>query len=571
MSVVRFGHFEFDTRARELKKGGRKVRVGDQPLRLLSLLLERPGDLVTREDLQSALWSDGTSVDYETAINKAVSQLRTALGDSPSSPRFLETLAKRGYRFIGAVERSPEPPAARDRVRSVAVLPFENLTGDPSQQFLADGVSDALITALGNASGLRVVSRTSTRASQTMNRSLPDIARLLRADACVEGSVSQSGETVRIAVRLIDAAEERVLWHARYNEPRETLLGFPDALARALTAELGTSLTSAPAAKSQGSVRPEALTAYLRARYLWNLRTVKDLASSIDEFKRAVALDPDFALAYAGLADAYLLMGIWGLRPSAESYGAALLAAERALELDANLPEAHTCLGEVLKGYRWDWDGAEQRYRRALSLNPSYSLAYQWYAQLLGCLGRHDEAIVQIERARQTDPLSPAVTTFVSRIYLMARDYDRAVAEGTRAVGLEPYSPLAYRGMGRALFFAGQTGAAIASFEQAVQLEGHVPMWEADLCFAHGRSGNRDQAREILSSLQARQRSGEFISPVDLAVCCTGLGDTALALDYLERAYAERVMRVMTLRDPEFDELAGTPRYKALLARLRLA
>ena len=571
MSIVRFGNFEVDTRARELKKSGRKVRIGDQPLRLLNLLLERPGDLVTREDLQIALWSDGTSVDYETAINKAVSQLRTALGDSPSSPRFLETLAKRGYRFIGEVERSAEPPAARDRVRSIAVLPFENLTGDSSQQFLADGVSDALITALGNAGGLRVVSRTSTRASQTMNRSLSDIARMLRAEACVEGSVSQSGDTVRIAVRLIDAADEHVLWQARYDERRETLLAFPDALARTLTAELGTSMTPAPAAKTQGAVRPEALTAYLRARYLWNLRTVKDLAASIDEFKRAVALDPDFALAYAGLADAYLLMGIWGLRPSAETYGAALLAAERALELDANLPEAHTCLGEVLKGYRWDWEAAEHCYRRALTLNPSYSLAYQWYAQLLACLGRHGEAIVQIERARQTDPLSPAVTTFVSRIYLMARDYDRAVAEGTRAVGLEPYSPLAYRGMGRALFFAGQTGAAIASFEQAVQLESNVPMWQADLCFAHGRTGNHARAQEILSSLQARQRSGEFISPVDLAVCCTGIGDTALALDYLERAYSERVMRVMTLRDPEFDALAETPRYRALLTRLRLA
>lgn len=570
MTILRFGSFDFDTRARELKKNGRRLRVDDQPLRLLNLLLERPGELATREELQRALWSDGTSVDYEAAINKAVSQLRTALGDSPSSPRFLETLAKRGYRFVGAIERIAEPSVAPDRVRAVAVLPFENLTGDPSQQFLADGISDGLITALGSAGGLRVVSRTSTRASQTMNRPLSDIARLLRADACVEGSVSQSGDTVRIAVRLIDAAEERVMWQARYDERRETLLAFTDALARTLSAELGTS-TTPPFVAKQAGVRPEALTAYLRARYLWNLRTAKDLPRSVDEFKRAVALDPDFALAHAGLADAYLVMGIWGLRPPAETYGAALIAAERALELDQNLPEAHTCFGEVLKGYRWDWDGAEQRYQRALTLNPSYSLAYQWYAQLLACLGRRNEAIVQIERARQTDPLSPAVTTFVSRIHLMARDYDRAVAEGTRAVGLEPYSPLAYRAMGRALFFAGQTGAAIAAFEHAIQLAGNVPMWQADLCFARGRVGDHAGATEILASLQERERTGEFISPVDLAICSAGIGHTSLALDYLERAYAERVMRVMTLRDPEFDELSGTPRYRALLTRLRLA
>ena len=568
MTMVRFGSFEVDTRTRELKKNGRRVHIGDQPLRLLNLLLERPGELVTREDLQRALWSDGTSVDYETAINKAVSQLRTALGDSPSSPQFLETLAKRGYRFIGVVERSAEPSVMRDR--SVAVLPFENLTGDPSQQFLADTVSDALITALGNANGLRVVSRTSTRASQAMNRPLSDIARLLRADACVEGSVSHAAGTVRIAVRLINAADERVIWQGRYDERRETLHAFPDALARRLAAELGTSMTSSPVTKGQPAVRPDALAAYLRARYLWNLRTAKDIARSIEEFKRAVALAPDFALAYAGLADAYLVLGIWGIRPADDTYRPALLAAEQALELNPDLPEAHTCLAEVLKGYRWDWEGAEQRYRRALTLDPSYSLAYQWYAQLLACLGRNDEAIVQIERARQTDPLSPAVTTFVSRIYLMARDIDRAVAEGTRAVGLEPYSPLAYRGMGRALFFAGQSGAAIASFEHAIQLDDKVPMWEANLCFACGRAGDGARAKAILSSLQARERAGEFISPVDFAVCCAGMGHTDLALDYLERAYAERVMRVMTLRDPEFDELASTPRYRALLERLRL-
>jgi TolB-like protein/tetratricopeptide (TPR) repeat protein len=570
MSIVRFGHFEVDTRARELKKSGRRVRIGDQPLRLLNLLLERPGELVTREELQSALWSDGTSVDYETAINKAVSQLRTALGDSPSSPRLLETLAKRGYRFIGAVERSADIPPMRDRVRSVAVLPFENLTGDPSQQFVADGLSDALITALGTASGLRTVPRTSARTFQAMNRPLSDIARLLRADACVEGSVSRSGDTLRIAVRLIDAADERVMWQGRFDERPETLLAFPDALGRTLAAELGTKTTLSPVAKAQIAARPEALTGYLRARYLWNLRTARDVARSIDEFNRAIALDPDFALAHAGLADAYLILGIWGIRPAAETYGPALVAAERALELDPNLPEAHTCLGEVLKGYRWDWEGAEQRYRRALTLNPSYSLAYQWYAQLLACLGRDEEAILQIQRARQTDPLSPAVTTFVSRIYLMARDYDRAVAEGTRAVGLEPYSPLAYRSMGRALFFAGQSGAAIAAFEHAIQLAGNLPMWEANLCFACGRDGDEARAKAILSSLRERQGTGEFISPVDLAVCCVGIGDMDAALDYLERAYAERVMRVMTLRDPEFDALTGTARYKALLARLRL-
>ena len=570
MTMVRFGSFEVDTRTRELKKNGRRVHIGDQPLRLLNLLLERPGELVTREDLQRALWSDGTSVDFETAINKAVSQLRTALGDSPTSPQFLETLAKRGYRFIGVVERSAEPSAVRDRVRSVAVLPFENLTGDPSQQFLADSVSDALITALGNANGLRVVSRTSARASQAMNRPLSDIARLLRADACVEGSVSHVGDTVRIAVRLIDAADERVIWQGRYDERRETLHALPDALARRLAAELGTSTASSPVAKGQPAVRPDALAAYLRARYLWNLRTAKDIARSIEEFKRAVALAPDFALAYAGLADAYLVLGIWGIRPADDTYRPALLAAEQALELDPDLPEAHTCLAEVLKGYRWDWEGAEQRYRRALTLDPSYSLAYQWYAQLLACLGRNDEAIVQIERARQTDPLSPAVTTFVSRIYLMARDVDRAVAEGTRAVGLEPYSPLAYRGMGRALFFAGQSSAAIAAFEHAIQLDDKVPMWEANLCFACGRSGDEARAQAILASLQERERAGEFISPVDFAVCCAGMGHTDLALNYLERAYAERVMRVMTLRDPEFDELSGTPRYRALLERLRL-
>jgi DNA-binding winged helix-turn-helix (wHTH) protein len=433
MPIQRFGVFEVDPDSGELRKRGFRIRLREQPVRLLLTLIDQAGHVVTREQLRRRLWPEGTFVDFDRAINKAASELRGALGDSASSPRFVETLSKRGYRFICPLEGRPTPQG-----------------------------------------------------------------------------VSTSG-------------------------------GFPS----------------------------DAHRACLTGRYLWNRRNVSDLYSSIGFFEDALEIDEQCALAHAGLADANVLLGIWGLRPPDVAFGAGRRAAARALELDPNLAEAHTAMAEVLKGYEWDWRHAERHYQRALELRPDYVTARQWYAQLLVSLRRYPEAAWHIERARRTDPVSPVVNSFLPYIYLAWRDHGRAVREAHRAASLEPHAPLAHWYLGRAYLCSNQPARAAEALEHAVSLGGVASLWVAPLCYARARAGDRAGALTLLHELIDRARH-EYISPYDLAVAFTGIGDHACALDHLEQAFSERVMRIVMMGDPEFDDLRAEPRYKRLLDRLRL-
>jgi tetratricopeptide (TPR) repeat protein len=309
--------------------------------------------------------------------------------------------------------------------------------------------------------------------------------------------------------------------------------------------------------------------AYLKGRYFWHKRTEQDLYRSIEEFQRALGIDPDYALAHTGLADAYILIGIWGLEDSHSAFRTARRAAERAIALDDTLAEAHTSMGEVLKDYEWDWGGAETAYRRAIALNPNYSTAHHFYAQLLATLARYSEAVDEIELARRVDPLSPGINAYVPYIYVAARDYERAVVEGRRAVELEPGSPLARWQLGRACLFSGNVRRAVAELETASQLANARTMWQAELSFARARAGDRSGAEAIVNDMITLMQH-EYVSPYDLAVCYAGIGQAGAALDHLERAYDARVMRIMAIGDPEFDDLRQEPRFLSLMRQLHL-
>ena len=432
MSILRFGVFEVDPSSGELRKRGFKVRLREQPLRLLLALLADAGRIVTRKQLRHRLWPDGTYVAFDRAIDKAVSELRGVLGDSARSPRFVETLSKRGYRFIGSLEE---------------------------------------------------VSRS-------------DLAGPKGVDS-------------------------------------------------------------------------DAQLAYVTGRYLWNRRTVIDLYSSIECFEQALAVDDGCALAYAGLADANVMLGIWGLQPAATAFGAARRAAARALQLDPSLPEAHTSLAEVLKGYEWNWSLAERHYQHALSLRPGYATAHQWYAQLLVSLRRYSEAASHMEQARRADPISPAIKSFLPYIYLAAREYGRAVHEAQRAASLEPHAPLAHFYLGRAYLFSNRAESAVEALEHAMALGGAAGIWKGTLSYARARAGDHTGALRLLSELTERARQ-EYVSPYDLAIAFTGIGDHHSALDCLEQAFDQRVMRIVMLGDPEFDGLRAQPRYRRLIDRLGL-
>jgi len=564
-SRLRFGVFELDTRTGELWKWGIKRKLSDQAYSILSALLRTPGEVVTREELKRTLWPNGRFVDSDSAINKSVSQIRTVLGDSGRNPRFIETLAKRGYRFVAPV--SGGAAGADCGNLSIAVLPFDNLTGDPALGYLADGISDLLTTGLGAMKGVRVVSRTSAKIAAAAGKSVAAIGEDLRVNVFVEGSLMRA-EHLRIGVRLIDIQLDRVLWRGQYQCSEEALPSTCESITEAVGAAIQPAVRGAVGIRRR-SKESAAHVSYFKGRYLWNKRTERELYRSVEEFRRALEIDPDCALAHAGMADAYILLGIWGLTSSDSAFGAARRAAERAIELDDGLAEAHTSLAEVLKDYDYDWPSSETEFKRAIALNPNYSTAHQFYAQLLVTLGRLEEAVEQVELARSLDPLSPAINAYLPHIYLAARDHERAVTEGRRAVELEQDSAIARWQLGRALLFSGDVGGAVAELETASILANRRPMWQAELCFGRARAGDRAGAEAILRDMTKQARSN-YVSPYDFALCCAGLGRTEAGLDYLERAYQERVMRIIAIGDPEFDGLRREPRFGALIERLRL-
>src|ERR1700677_4555417 len=477
-SVVRFGTFEVSLQSGEVRKSGLKIRVQQQPLKLLEILLERPGEVITREELRSRVWPNESFGDFDQALNISIGKLRSALGDSAENPRFIETLPKRGYRFIAEVsvvghnahKRGPEsaasPPPATGSVtkvqdpglaisrtgpkrrlwttllvipasalvlslvilsvwlfrspvrpptgiRSLAVLPLDNLSGDASQNYFADGMTDELITDLAQISALRLISRTSVMAYKGARKPLPQIARELNVDAVVEGTVLRSGDQVRITAQLIEASTDKHLWSHSYEGELRDTLALQDRVARAIAEEIQINLTprEQAALKSVRAVNPVAYESYLKGRYFWSKRTADGLKVALAYFNQAIEQDPNYARSYSGLADTYALLGDWqyAVMTPKEAYPKAKTAALKALELDSSLGEVHNSLAFVLDGYDWDLDAGGKEFRRAIELSPGYATAHHWYAWHLALLGRGKEAIAEMEKAKDLDPISPIV------------------------------------------------------------------------------------------------------------------------------------------------------------------
>src|ERR1700735_5024966 len=475
-SVVRFGTYEVSLQSGEVRKSGLRIRVQQQPIKLLKALLERPGEVVTREELRGRVWPDESFGDFDQALNIAVGKLRSALGDSAENPRFIETLPKLGYRFIAEVSvvdayaRSKKPesvaedlPATepahklqvagsavvpqrwrwttrrvivalalvvslpilavlliqpRSRpprgIHSLAVLPLENLSGDASQNYFADGMTDELITDLAQISALRVISRTSVMLYKGAREPLPQIARELNVDAVVEGTVLRSGDQVRITAQLIQATADRHLWAQSYEGELRDTLALQNRVASAIADQIRINLTpqEQAALKSAKAVNPEAYQSYLKGRYFWNKRTADGLKAALAYFNQAIEEDPKYAKAYSGLADTYALLGDWQYRVMTpkEAFPKAKAAAIKALELDSQLGEAHNSLAFVLDGFDWDLNSGGNEFRRAIELAPGYATAHHWYAWHLSLLGRYDEAIAEMRKAENLDPLSLIIT-----------------------------------------------------------------------------------------------------------------------------------------------------------------
>jgi TolB-like protein/DNA-binding winged helix-turn-helix (wHTH) protein/Tfp pilus assembly protein PilF len=647
---LRFGAYEFDLRSGELRKHGIRIKLQEQPCQILAILLEHRGEMVTREQLQHRLWPSDTFVDFDHSLNTAVMRLREALSDSSENPRFIETLPRRGYRFVAPVEEktastneaSPAQPmdvclsqttdskidsasspllpalpaiaakpekrvqwpkmvtvtlsvlaillagafafrylkrpslatATSSQLTSLVVLPFENLSTDKDQAYFADGMTDELIAHLAKIRSLRVISRTSSMEYKGTHKTLSQIARDLNVDSVVEGTVLRSGDRVRITAELVQVATDRHLWAETYESQLGDILTLQSHVASAIVNEIRVKLT--PEERVQlATTRPvstQSYENYLKGRYYWNKRSQEGLTKAIDYFQLAVEQDPNYALAYAGLADCYSIIGsaIVGTVPTAEVAPKARAAALKSLELDNTLAEAHTSLATVRFNYDWDWNAAANGFRRALELNPSYATAYQRNSLYLMSMGRTSESIAQMNRAHDLDPLSISTNFSLGWRLYMAREYDQAIEQLRNTIDMDPGFVLPHLVLGQAYEQKKALEQAITELRRAADISQNSPPAIAALARTYAVSGRSTEARKLLDQLM-EQSEKRYVSPFYVAIVYAGLGENDKAMSWLEKAYGDRSNAIIFLKvDPQLDTLRDIPRFHELQRKLRL-
>ncbi len=586
-SPLRFGSFELDLQSGELRKDGLKIRLADQPLQVLTLLLEHPGEVVTREELQRRLWSSDTFVEFEHSLNAAVKRLRDALGDSAENPRYVETLPRHGYRFIaplGSIAGAPGEQASRSHkdatprhtrrhwavavvvlvvatasypagrwiwqrwhrpdvsIHCIAVLPLVNLSNDPSQEYFSDGMTEALITELGQTRTLRVISRQSSMHFKGTPKTIPQIAEELTADALVEGSTLRDGDKVRITIQLVRAKPEEHIWAKSYERDLKDVIALQREVSQAIVSEIqGTLLTAKQRTRLTQTqpVNPEAYQAYLKGRFFWNKRNVEGIRRALDYFQQAIDADPHYAPAYAGLADTLFLASdpSYGLIPPGEGLRRRFLAAQTAVGLDESLAEAHASLAHTY------WTShrpsqADPEFRRALDLNPNYASTHQWYANFLFCQGHSEEALAHVLQAKQLDPLSLIISAAVAAHLFELGRLDEAESQIRSVLEMDPNFAQAVALQASILEERGQFPAAIDKAERAQVLFGDNPerarQNAAAMRRAYVRGGARAYWLENATILKRYYAEGR-VTYFDVARPYAQLGDVEQTLAWISK------------------------------------
>jgi len=633
---IRFGEFELEPKSGELRKAGVPVKLQPQPLRVLVLLASNPGELVTREEIQQTIWEGVTFVDFEHGLNFCIKQIRSALGDDAQAPRFIETLPRRGYRFIAPVDQKsknisdrvatlvPNDPttaqtlktsieehslARRPRSRvprgaalaivvlmiaggyaawkllvkspvptrgkvMLGVMPFENLSGDPEQEYFSDGMTEELIAQLGSLqpAKLGVIARTSAMTYKRGNRDIRQIGGELRVDYVLEGSVRREDGRLRITAQLIQVSDQTHLWSESYDRTTQNTLSVQTDVARNIASVLALKLLPGERTPRTAdlSTNADAYDAFLKGRYLWNKGRSDDVEKSIGFYNRALELAPDYAPALAGLADSYILLGMYYTIPPTDAYPKAKQAATRALELDDALAEAHTALGTIQFRFDWAWPEAEAQFKRAIELNPSYGRAHHDYAWLLVALERFDEAVNEIKRARELDPLSPLANSDVGWVYLRARRYDEAISQIERTLELEPEFASAQACLERAYRLKGMNKEAVESARKSMIRSGATPRELAGL----EKGDSEERMKNVLLWRLKKSEESEpnrRTSPYRFAAQYAEVGKTDAEFEWLERAFKERDSELVSLEvDPAFDSVRSDPRYAVLRRRIGL-
>jgi TolB-like protein/DNA-binding winged helix-turn-helix (wHTH) protein/Flp pilus assembly protein TadD len=622
--LLRFDNFELDVRAEELRKHGVRLRLKGQPLQVLAALLKRAGDVVTREELRAQIWTTDTFVDFDHSLHNAIARLREVLGDSAERPRYIETLPRRGYRFIapvdagdlpapsGAADSAPPadlpshlrltkahalllttvfavlvisiaiwlartggaPTSAAPRLNSIAVLPLDNLSGDPSEEFFADGMTDQLITDLAKVSSLRVISRTSVLRYKGTKKGLPEIARELHVDAIVEGSVIRSGRRVRVTAQLLQAPTDQHLWAETYDRDIGDVLKLQGEVADAIAQQIRAQLTSQQQAQLRraAAVDPAAYDAYLKGRLYFSTEFTKpdSLKKAQHLFEEAIQKDPNFALAYAGLADTFVYLALSGALQKDPAYQSAKQALAKALQLDDTIGEAHDTLGVLNWQFDWDWDAAEREFNRAIALAPSYSCAHEDRAIFLASVGRRSEAIAEIAKIDQLD-YGFSSADAESKTYYALGDYPRLIEASKRGLLLDSKDGSQHYYLGAGYEGTGELQKAISEYQQAMQLSDGSPGPSVALAHAYSAAGKKAEADKILRDLERKSKEASA-SPYTMATIYACLGENDKAFDLLEKAYSEKSLdfALPLQSDLLLDRLRPEPRFQIMLRRIGL-
>ncbi len=565
LQTIRFDAFELDLGARELRRQRIRIRLQELPLRILQMLLENPGQVVSREELRSALWPTNSYIDFDQGLNRAINKLREALADSAEKPLYVETLTRRGYRFIGTIRAEPRP------IKALAVLPLQNLSHDPSGDVFADGLTESLITSLARISSLRVTSRTTAMTYKHIRKPAPEIARELNVEGLVEGAVTRAEDRVRISAQLIDARDDSHIWADEFERDARDILSLQADVARAIAARVQAVL--APHEEAQLSrvrtVVPEAFEAYLMGRHHWNRRTPEGLRKATEFFQLAVEKDPTYAAAYASLADLAASAGFWGFVAPDVAYGRALVAARKSLEIEETA-EARTALAWALMLHDYDFAAAEVGFRRAIALYENYASVYQWYGHCLACTGRLSEGLIATQRAVQLEPLSHIAHICHASLLWFQRSWEDCISHCYKALDIESH----YQGvrwmLANALQGKGDHQEAIRQRQLTIDDAPDAAMFLAELANSYAAAGLRRESQQILDRLLA-MRSDKYVMAYWIAFIHAGLNDQDEALRWLELAYKEHSPQLAYVAvDPRFDGLRDHPRFRSLLQTMQL-
>lgn len=605
---VRFGVFELDPGTGSLLKDGRAVRLPPQPFKVLALLVSRPGEVVTRDEIREKVWGEETYVDFEQGLNHCITQIRAALGDEADAPHYVETIPRRGYRFIAGlspvvsetqhVEDTPAPESSAPKrmprwvwmvlaiaalagltagvlsllgrigggtvpkIDSIAVLPFENLSGDPEQEYFADGMTEELVTALGRIHALRVISRTSVMRYKRTTKPIPQIGRELNVDAVIEGTVTQADGRVRLTANLLHAPADRHLWAESYERDLSDIFGLQRDLARTVARQIHLTLTADDQARlaSARPVNPEAHELYLKGQQHYYRWRPEEFEKAVSYFERAIQADPNFAQPHVGLAKTFGWQWIVGALPPREAYPRFTASLKRALEIDSSLPEVHYVQAVAAWYFYWNWEQAEQEFRRALELNPNLEEARFEYAWFLSTMGRQGEAVVEGERAVRIDPLSVSANLALGSVYHGAGLLDKALAQLRRTIELEPNDPRCYEFIAGVYRSLGLYDELVAAIQRRMVLQGGRTEEIEEMQEAYRRGGYPGFQRWHLA--RARHPFRKAVFQADL-----GMKDEAIA--NLEECYRQRWWAMVRLNsNPEWDPLRTDPRFQELLRRM---